>query len=254
MWIKLSSRGAGCLLLTIIGLLGSGVPASADEPMYAIQASSDSTEVTIMTYDVGTDAESALVQALVQSGPYNRSEPSFTNETISQEISGSTDSTGFFSVATFQSAAAADKMANLRRSAVQSLAAREPIRAKVVEHLLADWGWERGREVTFTRLVPGEPTRVFDDYTTTLAFFKSGYTGQMSMLEFFQPGVQLEEVRAALTARRGMSGATIYRDHATGNYVVFSEYFDTASARAAQATALVVERRVGQVTQNYAAR
>lgn len=239
------------------GPIVSVVPVSADDPLYGIEPTVSSGEVVISTYSSSDkDGGTALVAALVQTGPYNRGNPAFTNETISQGYSKDLQTAEVFSVSTFQSPEVADTASRARKAALPAILSGDPvsIKATVVEHLLANWGWERGGEVTFTRVVPGKPTRIYDEYNTTLAFFKSGYTGQMSMLEFFQPGATLEAVRGELTARRGMSGASIYREKATGNYIAYSEYFDTASALASKSASLVVERRMGQVQQNYSAR
>jgi hypothetical protein len=242
--------------MVIVALLGVANPSQADDPLYGVAEAVNSLEVEITTYSVEPEGEASFIHALVQSGPYNGSESAFSNETISEALSDGTQPVEIFAVATFQNSAAADRVSSLRKAAAQSNLVKSAVstRAKVVEHLLANWGWERGEAVKFTRIVPGQPTRVYDEYKTTLSFFKTGYTGQMSMVEFFRPGVKLAEVRSALSARRGMSGASIYREEPTGNYIAYSEYFDTASAQGASASALVADRRMGQVLQNYAAR
>jgi hypothetical protein len=232
-------------------------PACADDPLYGIDESVQSRQVVITTVSNADPLTvPALLEDFVRSGPYNRGISGFADETISQGISEGGKPIDVFSVSIFQSAAAADKATDLRKSALSAAPGRDQgyIKAAVIEHLVANWGWERGKEVKFIRLEPGKPTKVYDEYNSTLSFFKSGYTGQMSMLEFFQPSATLEGVRAELTARVGMSGASIYRDEATGNFIAYSEYFNTASALKNRSASLVADRRMGQVTQNYRAR
>ncbi|MFY9823810.1 MAG: hypothetical protein WAM82_20690 [Thermoanaerobaculia bacterium] len=245
---------AGLFAMAALGWVVA--PAWADYPLYGIAQTVNAPTVVVSTFNVDPSSTAALIDDLVQSGPYNRGGGGLMDETISQGIADGGKPMDVFSVSIFQSSNAAESATTLRKSVLRTAQTREPayIQATVVEHLLANWGWERGQQVQFLRVVPGKPTNIYDNYGSSLAFFKSGYTGQMSMLEFFQPGASLDAVRAELTKRSGMSGASIYRDEATGNYIVYSQYFDTASALAAQSDSLVADRRMGQVTQNYRAR
>jgi hypothetical protein len=228
----------------------------ADDPLYGIAQTVDASTVVISTSSVDPGATAAFIENLVQSGPYNRGTAGLMDEMISQGLGDGGKPIDVFSVSIFQSDSAAETATALRKSTLRAAQARETtyIKATVIEHLIANWGWEKGKEVTFLRIVPGKPTKIYDEYGSTLAFFKSGYTGQMSALEFFQPGASLQDVRAALTKRSGMSGASIYRDQATGNFIVYSQYFNTPPSLTASADSLVTERRIGQVTQNYRAR
>jgi hypothetical protein len=246
--------GAGLIAMAAFGL--AAAPVWADDPLYGIAQTVDAPTVVISTFNVDPGSTAALIDDLVQSGPYNRGTAGLMDETISQGLTDGAKPMDVFSVSIFQSENAAESATTLRKKVLRTAQTREPayIKATVIEHLLADWGWERGQEVKFLRVVPGKPTKIYDEYGSTLAFFKSGYTGQMSMLEFFQPGASLDAVRAELTRRSGMSGASIYRDDTTGSFIAYSQYFNTASALASRSDSLVADRRMGQVTQNYRAR
>lgn len=250
--------GVGAIAWAAFAL--SPAPTWADDPLYGIEETVSGPTVVITTFPTDTEIDprttAALIEQLLLSSPYNRGTTGLMDEMISQGISDGTKPIDVFAVSIFQSDKAADSATALRKSFLRAAQTREPsyVKATVVEHLIANWGWERGKNVTFLRIVPGQPTTIYDEYGSTLAFFKSGYTGQMSMLEFFQPRASVKAVRAELTKRSGMSGASIYRDDATGNLIAYSQYFSTASALAAGSHSLVADRRIGQVTQNYRAR
>jgi hypothetical protein len=102
----------------------------------------------------------------------------------------------------------------------------------LVEHVLSDWGWEHGRQDQMVRSAAFGRDEIFEKNLSSLSFFKSGYVGQVGVLEFFDEGVPLAAVRTAVSQRRGLSGASIYRpEGGQMGFVVFSEFFKAPPER-----------------------
>jgi hypothetical protein len=228
--------------------------ARADDPLYGVAAASAAPYAKIATYEVTGSNEQSFLHAMVQSGAFHGREAAFANETIAQALPGSNQPVTFFSMSRYHDTKAGDRVETLRTNAVAPFVAREPgyIHAAVVEHLIPNWGWARNGKVTFRQVIPGAEGHTFDNYDTTLTYFKSGYTGMVSILELYKPGTDLDQVRADLTSRRGMAGATIFQDQANGRYLAYSEYFDAGETVARKST--LAERHVAVVVQNYKAR
>ena len=242
----------GAVAMLAAGLLPT--TARADDPLYAVGSACSANYAQIATYEVTPANERGFLHAMVKSGPYHGAEAAFVNETIAQAVPGSSQHATFFTMARYHDAKASNRVAMARSAAITPFVSREPdyIVAAVVEHLIPNWGWARNGKVTFKQVIPGAEGHTFDHYDTTLSYFKSGYTGMVSILEFYKAGTDLDQVRADLEARRGMSGATIFQDTASGRYLAYSEYFDAGTTAQSQGT--LSDRHVAVVVQNYKAR
>lgn len=258
------SRGKGRLVAFALGLavlaLGGATVAFADDPVPAIIDQCTADDVVVALFEVQPGMASDFLNAMVASSHYhsNRAQrATVVNETISQGIVEEGRPERFFAVTSMHNRKAVNAMKKDRNRAVANAVTRQPqyITAKVIEHLLANWGLEKGSAISFQRVTPSghsdgpAPT---ENYGTSLAFFKTGYAGQMSMLEKFKSGTSLDAVRADLTSRKGMSGASIYLDTETNTYYAYSEYFDLGATTLSDRN--VADRRFGPVVENFQAR
>jgi len=236
--------------------------AMADDPVTELGEVCEAPDGDVIVYPINPLNEGEFLTALVHSGSYHGTTTTFANEMLAQALPGmsSPGQTSFFSVTRHYSDQEMAKVSSRRLEAVAPYLAGEPTvyRTRVVEHLLANWGHEQGSEVSFESVIPGGDGHLFEEYGSSLSYFKGGYSGQMSVLEIYQPGVSLDQVRDDLTRRKGMSGATIFQDKATDVYLAYSQYFQSTKEQLSPADAregsLVAMRLAGQVAQNYSSR
>jgi hypothetical protein len=209
-------------------------------------------------YQVKTGSEENFINAMVSSGPYNRVLYGFANERILQTVSESKEETNFISFARYYDKATADFVDTQRNPAISTFLQKEPVRvdASLIEHELADWGWEKGTEQTVLHIRPLVNEDIFTRNISSLSFFKAGYTGQVGMVEILPANKQLTEIRDSLRSRRGLSGASIFST--ASGLVVYSEYFKTPAEAAARRVSIVDSKangaQVAVVVQNYVAR
>lgn len=249
---RASGVGLCAVAILAVGLLPG--TARADDPLYAVGSACSANYAQIATYEVSPENGREFVEAMVRSGPYHGTEASFANETIAQALPGATRPATFFSMARYHDSNGSTRVAMARTSAIAPYVNREPeyITALVVEHLIPNWGWARNGKVTFKQVIPGSEGHTFDHYDTTLSYFKSGYTGMVTILEFYKAGTDLDQVRNDLESRSGMAGATIFKDTANGRFIAYSEYFNAGKTATAEGT--LSDRQVAVVLQNYKAR
>ena len=234
----------------------------ADDPVTELGEVCEAPDGDVVVLPVSPTNEGEFLTALVNNGGYHGATSTFANETLGRALPGMTKAgvTKFFSVVRYYSEPEMNKLANRRQEAIAPYLVEEPTvyHTRVIEHLLANWGHERGDQVTFESVIPGGEGHLFDEYGSSLSYFKGGYSGQMSVLEVYNSGVTLDQVRDDLTRRKGMSGATIFQDKATDIYLAYSQYFQSDAEHLAPADAregsLVSMRLAGQVTQNYSSR
>lgn len=224
------------LSLTLVAalMLINVTPARAymDEPMYEMQPAMDSTTGVATIYEVAPNSDTQFLDTIVRAGAYNIMLPGFANERILQPIpTAASKGSVYFSIGRYFDSATAARMESQKGEAVRQHLSSEPIRFELnlVEHLLADWGWEKGAKHTILRTRPSAQRtpvseNVFLRKLSALSFFKIGYVGQVGMLEIFSEKKSIEQIRDDLEKRQGLSGASIYSTK-VGGYVVYSEYF-----------------------------
>lgn len=241
------------LFAALLVALG-GAPAGADDPMTGITDTCTAPDVVLAKFEVRPAMSGEFMQAMLKSSHYHGQMPAMVQEVIAQSLSEPSAPSTAFSVISMHNAAHVAQLAKSRNGELASMLSKDPeyVTAKVVEHQLANWGLAKGREVVFQRVTPYDHGDPFAQYVTSLAFFKTGYLGQMSMLEQWKPGTTLEQVRADLLKRRGMSGASIYLDEATNTYYAFSQYFNLAVSDVSSSR--VADRHVAQVVQSFRSR
>jgi len=244
--------------LSIVLITGSVTRLSAHDPKPVLRSIYAAPTAVITFYQVKTGSEENFINAMVSSGPYNRVLYGFANERILQTISESKEETNFISLARYYDKATADFVDAQRNPAISTFLQKEPVRvdASLIEHELADWGWEKGTEQTVLHIRPLVNEDIFTRNISSLSFFKAGYTGQVGMVEILPANKQLTEIRDSLSSRRGLSGASIFST--ASGMVVYSEYFKTPAEAAARRVSIVDSKangaQVAVVVQNYVAR
>ena len=255
-------------LAVVLGLCCiAAPPLVADDPMPDI-LNEASTPWTLFTlYTVNIDAEFDFLDALVLSGPYEGETPGFATEKI---VRGETDrgdgTVTYLTITRHFDPRAMDVAEEGRRKAVAPYLEGEPfdVRGRTVEHIVPSWGLERSTEIQTFRLAGRELRNDLNQYGRTLTFFKTGYTGQLSSFQVFEPGAELGKVRSEIARVRGLSGASILRDPESEAFVVYVEYFETPEGRlegrlrmpsgTRGAGKLPTGHMAGVVVQNYKAR
>ena len=213
----------------------------------------------VTTYEVKAGSQTDFLDAMVQSGPYNRVLYAFANERI---IEGPSDTvsgiTTFISFARYYDISTANFVDSKRNPAIAQYLAKDPARveAKLVEHDLADWGWEHNSQQAVFQVKPLGSEEIFEKNITALSFFKSGYVGQTGIFEILPEGTSTDSIREALQRRTGLSGASILTT--SSGVAVYSEYFKTPPLTGTdQLTAMEsgsTARQMGMVVQNYVSR
>ncbi|HEY0080100.1 MAG TPA: hypothetical protein VGB73_15925 [Pyrinomonadaceae bacterium] len=205
--------------------------------------------------------EPQFLDAMVKSGPYNKLLSGFANERILQPLPTAENGNVTYScIGRYYDMGTANFIEKQRDLVVRQFLVREPIRleAKLVEHWLGDWGWERQtKKHTATRVEPFKNDEIFQQHVSSLSYFKSGYIGQVGMLELFPKGMSLEQIRAGIQHHSGLSGSSIYSVGEEGRYVCYCEFFKSPGSAELPATNLVASSdtvvgvQPGIVVQNY---
>jgi hypothetical protein len=244
--------------LSILLITGSVTQLRAHDPKPVLRSIYAAPMAVITFYQVKPGSEENFINAMVSSGPYNRVLYGFANERILQTVSASKEETNFISFARYYDKATADFIDTQRNPAIAAFLQKAPLRVdgNLIEHELADWGWEKGTEQSVLHIRPLMNEDIFRRNISSLSFFKAGYTGQVGMVEVLPANQQLAEIRDNLGSRRGLSGASIF---STGSgLIVYSEYFktpaDAAARRVSIADSNINGAQVAVVVQNYVAR
>jgi len=246
-----------CLFTVLIAVPGTYLKAHDPKPVLRSIYAAPLAVITL--YEVKPGSQEDFVNAMVSSGPYNRVLYGFANERILQAIPGSKgDATTFISFVRYYDKATADFVDAQRNPIISPLLEKAPVRidATLVEHELADWGWEKGTEQAVLHVRPLENEEIFKRNVSSLSFFKSGYTGQVGLLEILPVNTQLAEIRDGLSSRRGLSGASIFST--ASGLVVYSEYFKTpaeaANQKLSSSNSQLSGAQAAVIVQNYVAR
>lgn len=238
-----------------------------DEAAMEMQPALMSTVGVITIYDVDSRQEVSFLDAVIKGGAFHYPYPGFTNERILQPLPTTADKGGFYiSIGRYLDQESAFRVEQTKNAAIKSAVAtrREPVSytVRLVEHLLADWGWEKGRTANIMALTPSSDSRkfkpdVFRQKLSSLAFFKIGYTGQVGMLDFFGKDKTVEQIRQEMSKREWLTGASIYETE-DKELIVYSEYFSTPKTAAGQkltsSDGKLSGYQAGRVVQNYMSR
>lgn len=253
------------LIVTAVSTITYAFP---DEPVYEMQPALLSTHGVITVYDVDSRQEADFLDAVIKGGAFHMPYPGFTNERILQPLSTTADKGGMYiSIGRYLDEESAFRVEQNKNAAIKSAVStrREPVvyTVRLVEHLLADWGWEKGKTANIVSFTPSSDSRklvtdVFRQKLSSLAFFKIGYTGQVGMLDFFPKTKTVEQVREELSKREWLTGASIYETESK-ELIVYSEYFSTPKAAADQKLTSNEDGKLsgyqaGRVVQNYMSR
>lgn len=250
-------------LVALVASLSWAVPGSALDPKAVLRNLYGAPFATFVIYQVKPGMETPFLDAMVASGPYNRLLSGVANERILQALPSSEgQSSLFYSIGRYYDTGTADFIEAQRKTAVRAFLLHDPIRqdATLIEHLLADWGWEKGAPHAVIPARAFQSEEIFQKNLSSLSFFKTGYVGQVGLLELFPKGTTAEQVRQEVGARQGLSGASIFALTGGETFAVYSEFFK-APANADRRTFLlqgtageVTGGQAGTVLQNYVPR
>lgn len=234
----------------------AGMPAWADEPTALMRNVMSATVAEVTLYDVRPDQAQAFLDAMVHNGPYNQLMSGAVSEKLLAPLPGSGAGARYVSFSRYLDGVTARRVSDIRDRTLPGVlnSAPERVSGTLVQHVFADWGWEKGRAPKMMDVFPTGSEVIFEQRLTTLSYLKTGYTGQAGMVEFFDSSYTPDRLRAMVTQRAGLTGASIYVTP-TKSYFVYSEYF-SSPAHAARATAVssVNRAQAGTVEVNYAPR
>ena len=276
MTVKTTHRYAVLFVVSLVLVFGAMGVGYADEPEQYEMASVRAPQVMFSVYEVIPGKEVEFLDLMVKTGPYNIMSSVVANEKILQPLPAS-GKTIFFSVSRHYDRATTETIQRDRVAALRPLLVRDPVEmhATLVEHLLADWGWERGTQSSFLRVsekdwgkgVQSSSTNVrsastddiFKKFLSSLAFFKSGYCGQVGMLEFYPAGTSVEQIRSEVGSRNGFSGASIFSLGKKKGFAVYGEFFKGPAGAEKQSLvsqakakgSAIFGSQAGMVVQNY---
>ena len=247
------------LLLMVMMAGVSSITSSAHDPTATLRNVYGAPRAVLTLYQVKPNMEPQFLDAMVKSGPYNRLLSGFANERILQPLSASNEKgLTYTCVDRYYDLGTADFVESQRLAAVKPFLVHDPVRmdATLVEHLLADWGWEHGTKQNIIRAEPFKNDEIFQKNISSLSFFKGGYTGQVGMLEVFPEGTTVEQVRAQIVSHEGLSGASIF-SWGKGRYACYCEFFKSPTGvdhhhfKVSMKSEAVTGGQAGVVVQNY---
>ena len=255
---------AVCLCGALVTTLTLKQQALAYDPTPVLKNLYGAKVAVLEIYQVKAGKETDFLGAMVASGPYNKLLTGFVNERILQSLP-SADGTAvvFTSVGRYLDPTTAEVVQGLRSPAIDEYLTTAPVRMQVslVEHILGNWGWENGSRQMTVRAVGYTNDKIFRENISSLSFFKSGYVGQVGMLEVFPDGTTLDDVRATVSARPALSGASIFSLAGKNQYAVYSEFFHAPATVKKAAfrfpespVPAVTGAQAGVVVQNYVPR
>lgn len=249
---------AGALLL-------AAAAAQAYDPVPALRNLYGAPHAVVWLLQVKDGKDGAFVDTMVKAGPYSKLLSGFANEKLLSPLPAQNGTRVYVCFDRYYDKGTAEYVEPARLDAVKPYLAAPPVRIELtlVEHLLANWGWEHGTKQSVLRAEAFRNDEIFERQISSLSFFKSGYVGQVGMLELFDGAASLDEVRQKISQRVGMSGASIYRIESAGGkprYAAYSEFFRAPKDVAAQAAKSIrlndmpAGAIAGVVVQNYMAR
>jgi hypothetical protein len=232
----------------------ASTPALADEPTAMMRNIMSATVAEVTVYDVRPDQGQQFLDAMVTHGPYDQLMAGAVSEKLLAPLPGSNGR--WMALSRYLDGATARRVADSRDKKLAGLVAGQPERVSgtLVQHVFADWGWEKGSPARMLDVYPVGSEAIFEQRLTSLSFLKSGYTGQAGMVEFFDASYSPERLRALVAGRSGLSGASIYVT-ADKSYFMYSEYFNSpANAARVSMQASANRGQAGTVEMNYTPR
>lgn len=256
-----STVWAGLALCVLVA--GIATPAFGAEPTAELEEDSTATLAGLSVYTVVEPNEVEFLQALVENSGYVGFQPGFANERVIRSLANDTPGEVTYLVLTrHYSRYGMYRTLEKRDAAVLPFLTQSPeyVPMELEEHQVPNWGWERSQPVSFTRIGPGGNPAVFNEYGTSLSFFKYGYTGQTAVVKAFPSSATLDDVQQALFAESGLAGASIFRNSIDDSLVVYAEYFETPASYASARLSVDASgdsysgAEAGVVVENYKAR
>ena len=245
--------GLAILMASIVLLLGLSAPmAVADEPEWEMEVDMKAPNLNIATYDVKADKEVDFLEAVMHSGGYVGKQPGFAVEKVVRSVAGPVDDVVRFWVVTrHYNVAAMELIQQERDQAVAPYIAHQPKRFEttISNHQVSNWGLERQERVQFTKAGTMTRSSVFDEYGTSLAFFKYGYTGQLAWIQEHAETAQ-KAAESKILQHEGLSGVSVAKA-TTGPVVTYAEFFATPESISRQAKASGGISGIGTVVLNY---
>lgn len=233
-------------------------PAHAYDPVPALRNLYGAPHAVVWLMQVKPGREAEFVDAMVTTGPYNKLLSGFASEKLLEPLPVKNGATLYLCFSRYYDKGTSQFVEPERMEQIQKYLTAPAIRLELslTEHLLANWGWERGSDQAVLRTEAFKNDEIFQKNISSLSFFKAGYVGQVGMIEFFEPGADVAAVRAKASARSGLSGASIFKVDGEDRYLVYSEFFKAPADLAAQQLhiapgALPSGRMAGIVVQNY---
>jgi hypothetical protein len=232
------------LIATLIVLtLGIVNNSYAYDPTPALRNLYGAPYALLSVYEVKPGMEPQFLDMMVKSGPYNKLLSGFANERIVQPLPTAEGSNPTYScISRYYDLGTATFVEQQRDIAIRPFLARDPVRfnVKLMEHWLGDWSWEKRADrslaahsvvahASFLRVEPFKNDEIFQKNISSLSFFKSGYVGQMGMLEIFPAGTTIEQIRSEIKSHPGLSGASVFSIGEDGRYACYSEFFKSPS-------------------------
>lgn len=246
------------LLALAVMAISMAPPAYAYDPVPALRNLYGAPHAVVWLMQVKPGREAEFVDAMVTTGPYNKLLSGFASEKLLEPLPVKNGATIYLCFSRYYDKGTSQFVEPERMEQIQKYLAGPAIRLELslTEHLLANWGWERGSEQAVLRTEAFKNDEIFQKNISSLSFFKAGYVGQVGMIEFFEPGADLAAVRTKASARSGLSGASIFKVDGEERYLVYSEFFKAPADLAAQQLhfapgALPRGRMAGIVVQNY---
>jgi hypothetical protein len=252
------------LLATLAAMLfGFAQEGFAGDPIPTMRNIYGAPYAVITVYEVKPGMEPQFLDAMVTQGPYNKLLSGFANERILQPLpAAESDNTTYSSIGRYYDLATANFIEKQRDTIIRPFLARDPMRfeAKLVEHWLGNWGWERGTKGGATRVEPFKNDEIFQKHLSSLSYFKAGYIGQVGALELFPKGTDIDLIRSEIQNNPGLSGASIYAIGGDGRYACYREFFKSPDRTEHHSSRLpthgesVVGKQAGVVVENYVSR
>jgi len=259
MWHIRMARILSSALLTV--LVFAPDASRAYNPVPALRNLYGAPHAVVWLLQIKEGHEESFINTMVGTGPYDKLLSGFASEKLLEPLPVQNGGKLYVSFSRYYDKGTSEYVSPARLQSIDKELARKPIQMQMslVEHLLADWSWEKGGSQSLLSAKAFKKDELFEQNISSLSFFKAGYVGQIGMIEFFTPGEDLKAVRAKVSARTGMSGASIYKVDGENRYVAYSEFFKAPaelSAQQLQIGADAVPRGgiAGIVVQNYVPR
>jgi hypothetical protein len=200
----------------------------ADDPKPSMRNILSATYVEITIFQVKSGMEQAFLDTMVKSGPFSSQLSGLANEKVLTPLPAASQSAYYICIDRFYDEGTAQRVQAMRDRSLTQYLSGAPVRLSgaLKDHLLADWGWERNTPVEVRNIKPVGSEEIFAQRLTTLSYLKAGYTGQAAMVEVFSPGTTVDSIKAQLSERKGLSGASVYVT-AAGDLFSYSEYFSS---------------------------